>query len=189
MAAPCALMDRMTDYFPYENSAPLDAERRLVWSNAAILHALTYCEAVCGVSLEYEQILDELRDGRLRAIQALLYGAAKTADERLTIKRYGYIYRTNNLTQYVAAVLDGMSHYLPPPTVADNEENLDPDWPDTQAEARKKGLRIDWGYWIHFCNKIGREFRGQTMRSMLALQRLWLKEQGIEIDDSGESDL
>ena len=54
---------------------------------------------------------------------------------------------------------------------------------------KKKDIKTDWGYWIWFCQKNQISFLAQTMRSIQALYRCALREQGIEIDESGESDL
>jgi len=131
-------MQELTDFFPIENSVQLDRDRQLKWSNAAILHAIQYYQEICGIKVAYENILDELRAGTLRAIQALLYGALKAADDRITIKLFGKIYRPANLEQYVLAVASGMSHYMPDSEVLDNGKDLDEEWPDTQAEVKKK---------------------------------------------------
>lgn len=128
----------MTDFFPHENDAQFDRPRPLKWTNAAVLQAILYCQTVCGINTSYEAILADLRAGKLRAVQALLFGALKAADDRMTVKLFGDIYRPMNLADYVAAVLDGMSHYLPAPAVRDEGMDLDPDWPDTQAEVKKK---------------------------------------------------
>ena len=92
------------------------------------------------------------------------------------------------IAEYVEAVIEGMAHYLPEPSLADDTTDLDPDWPDTQAEVKKKGNKIEWSYWVWFCSKIGQDFKAQTIRSMIALQKCWLKENGIEIGE-GESDI
>ena len=127
----------MNDFYPLENTAVFDRERRLLWNNAAILHAINYYKRQ-GVAAEYETVLDELRDGKLRAIQALLFGALKASDERITIQRFEKIYRAELLAEYVACVLDGMTQYLPKPMIHDDGADLDPEWPDTQAEVKKK---------------------------------------------------
>lgn len=138
MAALNSVMDNLTDLFPFENSASFDRDRQLKWCNAAVLHAMAYCKQISDIDLSYEQMLDELREGRLRAIQALLYGALKAGDDRVTVKRFGDIYKTGNILQYVEAVIDGMAHYLQPPGSKDDEKDLDPEWPDTQKEVKKK---------------------------------------------------
>ena len=132
-------MESITDYFPYENSDNFDINRTLKWSNETIINAIKYYESVCGVKISYDDILVELRSGTLRSIQALLFAALKTADPKMTAQRFSQIYKNANLPSYINAVLDGMSHYLPEPTDKDQGENLDPDWPDTQEELKKKG--------------------------------------------------
>lgn len=133
-------MEQINDFFPFENTAEFDIERQLRWSNETILQSIAYYNAVCGESVDYDKIIDELRSGSLRAYQALLYGALKAVDKQMSFKRYAQIYKADekHAIQYFNAVLDGMNKYLPVPKVLDSGENLDPEWPDTQDELKKK---------------------------------------------------
>ena len=138
MRPPSMNMEKLTDFLPYENTAILGMERSLKWCNETIIHAIAYGKSVCGDLDDYDKIMVEIHRGTLRVIQALLYGALKAADPKMTIKRYQMLYKPARLQEYVVAVLEGMNHYLPEPAVADSGVDLDPEWPDTQAEVKKK---------------------------------------------------
>ncbi len=131
-------MEKLSDYFPYENTAEFDFERLLKWSNATIVYAIDYCKKVSNEQLDYDTLVQELLKGTLRSVQALLFGALKAADHKIDIKRYTQIYKPDNLAAYVTAVMDGMAHYMPDPEIKDTGKDLDDAWPDTQAELKKK---------------------------------------------------
>lgn len=133
-------MENITDFFPYENSVEFDTERTLKWSNETILRAIEYYRTVCGVTIDYDAILAEVKAGTLRSIQALLYGALRSSDQGMTIQRYAQIYKKDDIHAlgYINAVLEGILHYLPDHSAQDAGENLDPEWPDTQEEQKKK---------------------------------------------------
>jgi hypothetical protein len=64
----------------------------------------------------------------------------KKANEKIDAMVFGRIYKNEHLKEYIDAVLSGMTAYLPEPEVTDHGQNLDEDWPDTQAEIKKKKL-------------------------------------------------
>lgn len=101
--------------------------------------AFEYYAQVLGEKITLEQLLDEVHTTKLRAIQALLYGALRAADPHMTIREYERMYCPHNLAEYVSEVLIGISSYLPEPdktpeALADKESKQ---WPDTQSEKKK----------------------------------------------------
>lgn len=131
-------MQQITDFFAYKNTAMFDKLRTLKWSNGAMLEAIRYYKEISGEEVTHDFIQSELTTMKLRAIQALLFGALKAEQPGFTIKAFGEKYRPENLQEYVQAVLDGMVHYFPEPETHDVGENLDPEWPDTQKDVKKK---------------------------------------------------
>jgi hypothetical protein len=138
-------MEKLTDFFPYKNSAKLDIERPLKWANETILRTIEYYQSVCHETTDYDAIIAELRNGSLRPIQALLFGALKAADPKMNTKRFSQIYKPHYLAEYVTAVMDGMANYFADSDMKDTGDDLDPEWPDTQAEVKKKTLRPTGG--------------------------------------------
>ncbi|NLU36874.1 MAG: hypothetical protein GXX01_07635 [Clostridiales bacterium] len=114
--------------------------RRLKWCNNTILYAVEYYRIIYKEKIDYDMIMKEIQDGKMRAVISLLYGAARAADNRIDIMLFGRIYKNENLKEYIDAVIEGMEAYLPEPEIQDHGKNLDEDWPDTQAEIKKKGL-------------------------------------------------
>lgn len=130
-----------------ENSATFLAPRTLRWNNAALAFACDYYAQVMGEKITLEQLLEEMGSTKLRAVQALLYGALRAADPHMTIREYERMYCAHNLTEYVHEVLAGIASYLPAPEVsltatADEESTQ---WPDTQTEKKKKTLNPGTG--------------------------------------------
>lgn len=137
-AVPFITMQDIGDFVAYQNKVTLDKERTLLWSNAAIVNAIQFYKELAGEEVKADQIRKELREGKLRAIQALLFGALKAEQDTMNIKLFGDIYKSERLAFYVNAVLDGMIHYVPEAESKDNGENLDTEWPDTQSQVKKK---------------------------------------------------
>lgn len=133
-------IEELQDLYPFENYATFDKVRKLKWCNNTILYAVEYFRIVYKEKMDYDLIIKELRDGKIRAVISLLYGALKAADKRIDIMRFGRIYKNDNLQEYIDAVVEGLEAYLPEPEIQDHGKNLDEDWPDTQAEIKKKGL-------------------------------------------------
>ena len=131
-------MQQLTDLYAYKNTAMFDKVRTLKWSNGAILEAIRYYKEISGEEVTHDFIQTELKSMKLRAVQALLFGALKAEQPNFTIKLFGDKYKPENLQLYVVAVLDGMVHYFPEPETHDPGANLDPEWPDTQKEVKKK---------------------------------------------------
>jgi len=133
-------IEELQDLYPFENHATFDRVRRLKWCNNTILYAVEYYRIIYKEKIDYDMIMKEIQDGKMRAVISLLYGAARAADNRIDIMLFGRIYKNENLKEYIDAVIEGMEAYLPEPEIQDHGKNLDEDWPDTQAEIKKKGL-------------------------------------------------
>lgn len=131
-------MQDIIDFFAYKNTVTLDKERTLAWTNSAIINAIQFYKELSEEEVKADQIRMELKEGKLRAIQALLFGALKAEQPSMTIKLFGDIYKTDRLAYYVSAVLDGMIHYLPEADSKDIGENLDTEWPETKKDVKKK---------------------------------------------------
>lgn len=134
------MIEELQDLFPHENYADFDRVRRLKWCNNTILYAVEYYRIIYKEKIDYDMIMKEIQDGKMRAVISLLYGAARAADNRIDIMLFGRIYKNENLKEYIDAVIEGMEAYLPEPEIQDHGKNLDEDWPDTQAEIKKKEL-------------------------------------------------
>lgn len=133
-------IEELQDLYPFENHATFDRVRRLKWCNNTILYAVEYYRIIYKEKIDYDMIMKEIQDGKMRAVISLLYGAARAADNRIDIMLFGRIYKNENLKEYIDAVIEGMEAYLPEPEIQDHGKNLDEDWPDTQAEIKKKEL-------------------------------------------------
>lgn len=134
------MIEELQDLFPHENYADFDRVRRLKWCNNTILYAVEYYRIIYKEKIDYDMIMKEIQDGKMRAVISLLYGALKAADKRVDIMFFGRIYKNDNLKEYIDAVIEGLQAYLPEPEIHDHGQNLDEDWPDTQAEIKKKEL-------------------------------------------------
>ena len=131
-------MENITDFYAYENYASFDTQRPLKWCNGAIMYACQYYDQAFMEKITYDKILEDMLTGKLRAIVSLLYGAARMADNRIDYNRFGRIYKSQNLQEYINVVLAGIKHYQPEPEIKDSGENLDDSYPDTQTEVKKK---------------------------------------------------
>jgi len=134
-------MENITDFYAYENHASFDVPRPLKWCNGAILYACQYYEQAYLEKISYDGILADMRSGKLRAIVSLLYGAARMADNRIDFYRFSRIYKSANIEEYVNVVLAGIKQYQPEPDIKDSGLNLADDYPDTQAEVKKKTVQ------------------------------------------------
>lgn len=134
-------MQQISDFYPYKNTVMMDKERTLEWSNGAMLEAIKYYKDVSEEDVTFDFIQTELYASKLRAVQALLFGALRAEQPAFTLKMFGEKYRHENLESYVQAVFDGMVHYFPDSDKKDPGVDLDPDWPDTQQEIKKKTKR------------------------------------------------
>ena len=134
-------MENITDFYAYENYASFDVPRPLKWCNGAILHACQYYEQAYLEKITYDGILADMRAGKLRAIVSLLYGAARMADSKIDYYRFSRIYKAANIEEYVNTVLAGIKQYQPEPEIKDSGMNLADDYPDTQAEVKKKTVQ------------------------------------------------
>ena len=112
-------IEELQDLYPFENYATFDKVRKLKWCNNTILYAVEYFRIVYKEKMDYDLIIKELRDGKIRAVISLLYGALKAADKRIDIMRFGRIYKNENLKEYIDAVIEGMEAYLPEPEIQD----------------------------------------------------------------------
>lgn len=129
--------EELQDLYPYENYADFDFVRRLKWCNATILYALEYYRTVQQAEIDYDTLMAELQSVKMRAVIALLYGALRANDGNMDLKTFGTVYKTEKLAGYIDAVIDGIKHYLPEPE-GNDPQKLDEEWPDTQAELKKK---------------------------------------------------
>jgi len=179
-------IEELQDLYPYENYAKFDKIRRLKWCNNAVLYAIEYYRVAYGVKTNFDLMLRELQDGKLRAVIGLLYGALRAADNTIDVAKFNKLYRVNNLKEYIDVVIEGMMAYLPEPEIQDHGQNLDESWPDTQAKAREKGIieKTDWGFWYWFARKAGvtsQEFGELTMRALWILYKRHMKDRGVDL--------
>lgn len=126
------------DFYPYKNTVRMNEIRSLTWSNGTILEAVYFYKVIFEVDITADALLAELQSKKLRAIQALLFGAIKVSNPEFTTDMFAKIYKPENLSEYVAVVLNGMVHYYPEPEIKDRGEDLDESYPDTQKEVKKK---------------------------------------------------
>ena len=133
-------IEELQDLYPFENYATFDKVRKLKWCNNTILYAIEYYRVIYKEITNYDVIVKELQDSKMRAVISLLYGALKAANNQTDIMTFGRIYKSDNLKEYIDKVIEGMEAYLPEPEIQDHGRNLDEDWPDTQSEVKKKGL-------------------------------------------------
>lgn len=179
--------EELQDFFPFENYAEFDHVRRLKWCNNAVFNAIEYYRVIYGVNIDFDSIIKEMQDGKMRAVISLLYGALRAANNRLDIMAFGRLYKSDNLKQYIDIVVEGMKAYLPEPEIQDHGHNLDESWPDTQSEVKQKGIieKTDWGYWYWFArSKAGmtaEEFGETTLRALMIIYKRYLKERGIDL--------
>lgn len=134
------MIEELQDIYPFENYVTFDRVRRLKWCNNTIIRAVEYYRVIYDTKTDYDVIIKELQDGKMRAVISLLYGALRAANDRIDIITFGRLYKNDNLKQYIDAVIEGMKAYLPDPEIQDHGQNLDEGWPDTQSEVKKKGL-------------------------------------------------
>jgi hypothetical protein len=130
--------EELQDLYPFENYATFDHARRLRWCNNTILHAIEYYRVINGTKIDFDLLVKELQAGKLRAVISLVYGAVRAADDKMDIMAFGRIYKNDNLKEYIDVAITGMAAYLPEPEITDQGQNLDEEWPDTQAEVKKK---------------------------------------------------
>lgn len=132
-------IEELQDLYPFENYATFDKVRKLKWCNNTILYAIEYYRVIYKEKLDYDMIMKEIQDAKMRAVISLLYGALRAADKQIDIMDFGRIYKSENLKEYIDAVIEGMKAYLPEPEIQDHGQNLDEGWPDTQSQVKKKG--------------------------------------------------
>jgi len=137
--------EELQDLYPFENYATLGAEKprqyRMRWNNNAILYALEYYRITAGKEITYDELIGLLnnRPMSMTAIIALIYGAMRAARPSIDYKVFCDIYTNDHLADNITAVLEGMAACLPEPEGnIDSGKDLDEDWPDTQAELKKK---------------------------------------------------
>lgn len=133
-------IEELQDLYYFENYATFDRVRKLKWCNNTILYAIEYYRIIFKEKTDYDRIMKELQDKKMRAVIALLYGAIKAANNKINIMVFGRIYKNENLKEYIDAVIEGMEAYLPEPEIQDHGQNLDESWPDTQSQVKKKEL-------------------------------------------------
>lgn len=139
--------EELQDLYPFENYATLGAEKprqyRMRWNNNAILYALEYYRMTAGEEATYDILIEKLGGNPMdmTAIIAFIYGAMRAARPSIDYKAFCDIYTNDHLLDNMNAVIDGITHYLPEPDGhVDSGKDLDEDWPDTQAELKKKEL-------------------------------------------------
>ena len=180
----------LQDIGPYRNQVTLDRVRWLRWCNRAILHGLEYYGQAVETT-NSDTLISKVASGDIAAMLALLYGAASAEDPGITPATYTRMVQPERGPEYVDVVLDGLRHYLPPPQVQDDGQNLDEDWPDTQAEVRKRGpvQCTDWGQWYRFARTeygmTREEFLDTTQRELHGLDMQRLVDRGVVIWDKG----
>lgn len=127
----------ITEFYPFENYATFDRVRKLKWNNNATLQAISYFNTVHGKKITRNNLIEGLASGAVEYIIAALYGALCAADKRITLPIFNRIYKPEYLSEYIKAVYEGAKANEPEPVIKDTGADLDPDWPDTQSEAKK----------------------------------------------------
>jgi hypothetical protein len=135
--------EELQDLYPFENYATLDDPknpRRMKWCNNTMLYATEYYRRTIGEEITYDGLIKAVRNMKMAAIIALIYGGVRAADPDIDYTRFANIYKSNDhLMDNVSAVLEGITAYLPEPDgVIDDGRDLDESYPDTQAEVKKK---------------------------------------------------
>lgn len=107
---------KVMDLFEYRNSVkmhPAGKEQELVWNNNAMMHAEAASKNEYHSEKGAGEIIGDLVKGKLQSVILLLYGARKAADPSLKWASYQIEFHFDFLKEYIAAVKDGMEHYLP----------------------------------------------------------------------------
>lgn len=173
------------EFFVYENYATFDKLRKLKWNNNAIIMALRYYHTVLKKKITYDDLMEELKDGKASGVLSMLYGAVCAADSSITLPVFNDIYKAEHLKEYITAVYEGIKEYLPEPEIKDTGEDLDPSWPDTQSQVKKSQTeKTDWGYWIWIAkSKLGmtmEEIKETSLRAIIELYWQHLGERGVK---------
>lgn len=137
--------EELQDLYPHENYAELDKPRRMKWCNSALLYAMDYYRRTYGEEITYDGLIKALRELKMAAVTALIYGGVRAADPDVDYIVFTRIYENNeHLMDNVSAVLEGITAYLPEPGgVIDAGRDLDESYPDTQAEVKKKESKTE----------------------------------------------
>ncbi len=174
----------MSDFTSYENILILGKVHvKLFWNNRSMKEAESYYKKIYDEKKELSEIIDELGNGKLRSVVALLYGAIKAADPNMDINKFSSFFKSEAISTYLEVVSDGIENYMPEPE-RNLAEGVDESWPDTQAEKKKetgKSNHIDWGFWIWFFRKqhfSETEFMNLTLRSMIHYKKRYLLDHG-----------
>lgn len=93
----------------YENTAPLGGRTRVLrWNNLAIINAARFAKT------ENENtILQSIASGNILAIRAVVYGARKAVQKNYTKEQFNKDFSLSELSKYIEAVTDGITHFLP----------------------------------------------------------------------------
>lgn len=142
---------------------------RLEWCNLAISSALDYLKVEYQLTLEFDDLIEIYNTDEF--IFSLLYGALYAACG-MTIPQYeGLITSTTiSMKEIVLAVYDGITNYLPKKRYS--TQNLDEEWPDTQAEMAQKNPKQETDFISLYMNLHEEgfsivEIEKMTMRTML----------------------
>lgn len=118
----------MNELKPYVNLITLDRLRELYWCNDAIAHAITMMRHISGINANLEQLV--MLHWMPEAQRSLLYGALAAGIDQVGIAEYLAISEAANADDISAAVVDGLSNYLPPAPQETKQEEGDELWPE-----------------------------------------------------------
>lgn len=119
----------------YDTTVVLGRQLRpLKFSNKMLAYAEIFCEHI-GMERDASDILKRAATGKKAELAALLFGAAKAANEKYSVVQFERDFSIDSLDVYVQAICDGLEHFLPP-------SDTQSDGKDPNAEAPMERMRI-----------------------------------------------